>query len=135
VEAKYAIKVVPADWELETPLPFTQAEYDQARPDIESGTRILIYQLGPVDALVSEGAVSQEFIKLSDWPQQTKTNLELHGAKVEYLLPVRILYQRGTPARIPREQVRAALNDPNFPAATWMRISEEAYAQLRGGWV
>src|SRR5215216_609462 len=88
----YALKVVPADWDLEMPLPFTQEEYNQYHDQIVPDMRILIYKASPVDAIVSEGAVTGVFINVGDWPATTQHQLNRPDMQTAYLLPVRVIY-------------------------------------------
>jgi hypothetical protein len=132
--AKYALAVVPADWDLKAPLQLTEAEHTRVVSDIEQDTRVILYQLAPRDAVVAEGAVTpEEIIRVADWPAQNVGDVRPGTA---YLLPVRIAYQRGDEPAVGLNDVRMALEDPAFPRTdqVWVPIDRAVYEHLRVGW-
>lgn len=129
----YALKVVSGDWDIEMPLPFSKAEYERALETIESGMRVVIYQTGNINGIVSEAQVSQPFIHIKEWPEQNLGRLDKLNPETEYLLPVQILYRRhGSEAIMPREVVAERLGEPSFPQPEheWMIIDDDVYHAL-----
>ncbi len=70
----YALKVVPPEWDEQMPIPFTQAEHDQWRDQIQTGTRVLIFKGAPVNQLVAEGEVHGFFVQPHRWSAATATD-------------------------------------------------------------
>jgi hypothetical protein len=131
--SQYAIRVIASDWELEQPLPFSEEGYQRWRDEIEAGTRVVLYQSAPVNAIVAEGQVSGIFVKLDEWPESTRERIpgSVAGTQAAYALPLQILYRRGPTAYIPLEHIREHL-DENFPesALEWLPIEKMAYHEF-----
>ncbi len=122
---RFAIKVVPAEWQHDLPLPFDRATHDAI--DLQQGTRILIYQRGK--GIVGEGEVDGFFVQPDEWMPSSKDDLPVLLADAEYLLPLRMLYSRRDP--IPPSSVQQVLDDPAFPnAVLWRPLSRNEYERL-----
>jgi hypothetical protein len=131
----FALKVVPGSWEIEQPLPFTEAEYQLHRDKMEPGTRVVIYQGAPVNGVVAEGQVNQSFIHVDEWKDSLAVNLRQKN--YPHLLPVQILYQRAGPAAVmPLARVREILGDTEFPrpGQEWIVLENQQYHLLIQGW-
>ncbi len=135
--ARYALKVVPGDWEVEMPLPFTEAEYHRDHETVEPGMHVAIYQDEPVNGMVSAGQVNLAFIHLDEWAVRNLGDLPKLHPEARYLLPLQIGFRRAGPGIMPRERVREILNDPEFPrpGESWLPITYEQYQELIAGWV
>jgi hypothetical protein len=133
----YALKVMPGDWTLDMPLPFSAAQYEQVRNQVEAGTRVVLYAASPVDGIVGEGQVSGVFIRVQDWPATTLGALQALNPQPDYLLPIEVLYRRAGPeAVMPRAQVMEILDDPHFPrpGQDWLVLDDDVYHELIRGW-
>jgi hypothetical protein len=136
--AQFGLKVVPGDWELERPLGFSEAEYQQFSGDIVPGMRILIYKSAPVNAIISEGEVKGTFIHTAEWPQTTLHGIDPTDPHSQYLLPITVIYRRAGPvAPIPLHEVRERLHTMEFPPrdSTFMLVDKDYYVSMTGGWV
>ncbi len=133
----YGIKVVPAEWELDMPIPFTQAEHELARDTIENGTRVLVFKGSPVNALVAEGEVHGFFIRPAEWTASATDGLPPSIANADYLLTLGVLMSRSTDASMfSLEEVRRALDDSTFPRrdGEWRPLDDEHYRRLIRDW-
>jgi hypothetical protein len=133
----YALKVVPADWTLEMPLPFSAAAHEQVRGAVEAGTRVVIYRLSPENGVIAEGEVNGVFIHVQEWPSATLGSLKNLSPQPDYVLPIEVLYRRSTPeAVMPRNEVAAILEDPQFPrpGQDWLVLDDRMYQELIRGW-
>ncbi len=130
--ANYAITVVPADWEPDQVIGFSEAAYKTWRDKIKPGTRVLIYKGDPVNAIVGEAEVLGAFARLADWPQTTikKRPLTATGEAASHVMPLQMLYMRADANRIPYGQVRERITDPAFPNVEWLPIEEDDYHVL-----
>ncbi len=129
----YALKVVPPEWDEQLPIPFTQAEHDQWRDQIQNGTRVLIFKGAPVNQLVAEGEVHGFFVQPHRWSERATHGLPDALALADYLLPLGVLYTRQTPeSRHSLNSVRSALNDPLFPHSPgeWRPLDFKEYQRL-----
>lgn len=129
--AIYAQKVVPGDWDINNPLPFTEEQYQRHASQIESGTSVVIYQAAPVNGIVAEGQVSGVFVHVVEW--QGTSAIRVREAGAPHLLPVQILYKRGGPGIMPLARVREILEDPLFPRPDqdWRLLTNGQYGELR----
>lgn len=129
----YAIKVVPPEWEETMPIPFTKAEHDQWRDQIQNGTRVLIFKSAPVNQLVAEGEVHGFFVQPHRWTPTAVDDLPESLRNADYLLPLGVLYTRKTEqSLISLNGVRIALDDPAFPrhAGEWRPLNFDQYQRL-----
>ena len=129
----YALKVVPPEWTEHMPLPFTQAEHEQWRDQIQNGTRVLIFKGAPVNQLIGEGEVHGFFVQPHRWTPSATDGLPAALAQADYLLPLGMLYTRQSPeSKISLSGVRSALDDPAFPRAPleWRVLTLEQYQRL-----
>jgi hypothetical protein len=129
----YALKVVPHEWTEHMPLPFTQAEHEQWRDQIQNGTRVLIFKGAPVNQLIGEGEVHGFFVQPHRWASAATDGLPAALAQADYLLPLGMLYIRQSPeSKISLSGVRSALDDPAFPRAPleWRVLTLEQYQRL-----
>jgi len=118
VVIQYAIKVVPPEWDSNMPIPFTKETHDRWREELQNGTRVLIFKSAPVNLLVGEGEVHGFFIQPKEWASAAIDGLPPNIRGADYLLPLGMVYLRGSEySRLYLEDVRAALEDPNFPAS------------------
>jgi len=133
----YTLKVVPGEWTLDMPLPFSAAQYEQVRSQVEPGTRVVIYQRSPVNGIISEGQVSGVFIRVQDWPPTTLGSIQSLHPQPDYLLPIEVLYRRiGPEAVMTRSAVADVLDDPHFPhpGQDWLLLDDDVYHELIRGW-
>jgi hypothetical protein len=132
--ALYVLKVVPGDWEIDTPLPFTDAHYQRIRDQVKDGTRIVIYQDSPENAVVAEAEVGVPFIHVDEWKHTSAVRTREKGYL--HLLPVRILYRRAGPGEMSQARVRDVLKDRHFPTTDhdWIELSREQYEELIRDW-
>jgi hypothetical protein len=122
---RYAIKVVPPEWEAPMPLPFDKTSHDYSK--IEQGTRVLVFRRG--EGIIGEGEVKGFFVQPSEWPPETKDTLSPAVAGADYLLPLGMLYSREKP--ITQDEVRQALDDHSFPPGdVWRPIDQSMYHML-----
>ena len=123
---RYAIKVVPPEWQEPMPLPFNKTTHDYSK--IDQGMRVLVYRSG--EGIIGEGEVRAFFLRPDEWPSQSTAQLPASIAQAEYLLPLAMLYQRDRV--ISPDGVRDLLDDRSFPqsADTWRPIGEDLYEAL-----
>ncbi len=125
VVTRYAIQVVPPEWDDTMPLPFDRATHDSGA--VEQGTHVLVYRRG--EGIIGEGEVKGYFVQPDMWTPQSKMHLPDSLARADYLLPLGMVYRREE--AIPPEAVRAALDDPAFPlGSSWHPIDRDAYDRL-----
>ncbi len=124
--SRYAIKVVPPEWQEPMPLPFNKNTHDYSK--VEEGTRVLVYRSG--EGIVGEGEVHAFFLRPDEWPSQNKGNLPASVAQADYLLPLTMLYVRDRV--VTPDGVRDILDDRSFPQSvdTWRPIGSELYDAL-----
>jgi hypothetical protein len=123
---RYAIKVVPPEWQETMPLPFNKTTHDYSK--IDQGTRVLVYRSG--EGIIGEGEVHGFFLRPDEWPAQTTANLPASLAQADYLLPLGMLYTRDRV--ISPDGVRDLLDDRSFPQSieAWRPIGEDLYEAL-----
>ena len=122
---RYAIKVVPPDWQDTLPLPFHKNI--QAYNKIEIGTHVLIYRFEA--GIIGDAEIRSPFVLPVAWEAAAKIELppSLRGA--DLLLPLEAVYYRGKV--VPPETVRQILSDPLFPQLeNWRPIDAQTYQQL-----
>jgi len=122
---RYAIKVVPPDWQDTLPLPFHKNI--QAYNKIEIGTHVLIYRFEA--GIIGDAEIRSPFISPHEWEASAKIELppSLRGA--DLLLPLEAVYYRGKV--VPPETVRQILSDSLFPQLeNWRPIDPQTYQQL-----
>ena len=124
--SRYAIKVVPPEWQETMPLPFNKTTHDYSK--IEQGTRVLVYRSG--EGIVGEGDIEGYFVRPQEWPAQSREQLPPVLAEADYLLPVAMLYLRER--SISPDKVRDLLDDRSFPQSidTWRPIGLDLYDEL-----
>ena len=122
---RYAIKVVPPEWDYSMPLPFSRTMHDYNR--IESGMRVLIYRSGV--GIVGETEINSPFATPNEWPSDLIDDMPGAVASADYFLPLGGLYYRGKV--IHPDVVRQILSDSTFPAfEAWRPIDAQTYQQL-----
>ncbi|MBI1257743.1 MAG: hypothetical protein GC204_09755 [Chloroflexi bacterium] len=124
--SRYAIKVVPPEWQDTMPLPFNKTTHDYSK--IEQGTRVLVYRSG--EGIVGEGDVEGYFVRPHEWPTESAEQLPPALAQADYLLPIAMLYLRERV--ISPDKVRDLLDDRSFPQGidTWRPIGLDLYDEL-----
>lgn len=122
---RYAIKVVPHDWQESLPLPFHKTSRDYSK--IEPEMHILVYQ--QTVGIIGDTVVTTLFLTAREWADQNTGSLPNALADADYLLPFDALYYRGKV--IPPQAVRDILSDPTFPRLDgWRPISAEIHHQF-----
>ena len=131
----YALAVVPPGWQSGMPLPFTKAGHEQWQDRLEAGTRLVFYDPSR-QAIIGEGEVQGIFIQPKEWPKTSTDDLPSSIANADYVLPVRVLYQREALALIPLAEVRRALEDDHFPQGVGeaRELDDGAYQRLTENW-
>jgi hypothetical protein len=135
VVSLYALAVLPQGWNFGMPLPFSKAAHDLWKDRLEAGTRLVFYD--PTrQAITGEGEVHGIFIQPKEWPATSTDDLPPSIASAEYVLPVRVLYQRDALALIPLAEVRRALEDDSFPQSSEevRELDSGAYQLLTQNW-
>lgn len=129
----YALAVVPAGWQTENPILFSEAEHDAIRPSFESGMRVLIYEDAPVNAIIAQAQASG-FVRTTDWPQANLGDINPNDPEQSYALGLQVQFALHTPnAQVSQARVREVLNDPAFPrpGRQWIFLDREQYDALR----
>lgn len=127
----YAIAAVPPEWETEFSLGFSSVSYEQWHKRIEPGTRILIYKVDPVNAIIAEAEVQDNvFVPLEDLPEANKSPLLTHaGHSADYALPLRVIHVYPQRHYVAPEQLTSFMNRDQMD--TWIPIDDETYRALR----
>lgn len=132
---QYALAVVPADWDNEKPLLFSEVQYQDIRDKLEPGTRVLLYRNDPEDAVIGLAQVhSGAFQKTSEWPQQNLGNINASDPAQAYALPLEVVFRLHTKdAQVSGERVREVLDDSGFPhgGERWRVLTPEQYNAVR----
>jgi hypothetical protein len=133
-DSKHAFMVVvPANWTPDMPIGLSQATHDRFVGSLEGGVRVLIYKGDPVNAIVAEGEVIDHLmVRLDDWPHIRPRERPLTGTgqPADYVLPLRILYQRASFDYIDLPTVQEWIDNPDFPNVEWMPINADAYGEF-----
>jgi len=135
--AKFALAVVPADWNDKMPLTFSQAQYEAIRDEVVSGTELILFSGAPANEVIGQGQVHGSFLKTSEWPAQNLGSIDPANPEMAYLLPIEVLFRlKGPVAPVPLDRVREALRDPDFPqpGEHWRVLKQDEYDALRDGW-
>jgi len=133
-DSAYAsIVVVPADWTPDIPVGLSEDAHKRYFQTLQSGARVLIYKAAPVDAIVAEAEVIDQFmIRVEDWPGASAEGgtMTAVGTRADYVLPLRILYIRPSFTYIGLPVVQDWIDEPDFPYVEWTPISQEAYQEF-----
>ena len=125
--SRYAIKVVPPEWQETMPLPFNKTTHDYSK--IEQGTRVLVYRSG--EGIIGEGEVRRLLSAPARMAvRKAREQLPPSVAQADYLLPLAMLYLRERV--ITPDGVRDLLDDRSFPQSvdTWRPIGLDLYDEL-----
>jgi hypothetical protein len=136
--AMYALMIVPHDWDTDQAPGLSEAGYEQWKHEIEAGIRVVLFKDAPVSAVVAEGELSGIALKLAELPSQNihHTPMTRFGKQADYVLPIRILYQRDETTQIPLATVRQYLDDALFPQPSeeWRLLDDQTYQAVIQGW-
>lgn len=130
----YALAVLPAGWDLEKPLTFSRAQYQDIREKVDPGTRLLLYRPAPEDAVIAQAQVHGTFLETSEWPEENLGSIDASDPGQAYLLPIEVVFRlHGPEATISGDRVREVLEDPGFPhgGERWRLLTPEQYNALR----
>ncbi|MEQ8673808.1 MAG: hypothetical protein RLP44_03925 [Aggregatilineales bacterium] len=130
---QYGIITVPATWNINRPIGFSQNEYQQWHEEIKTGCRVLVFQSAPVYAIVAEGIVQDNiFQKLENWPlQSTHPVMTFEGNEAEYVMTLRILRNYSTSTHIPADRVGKVADLDTISTRTWTPLDVDIYRALR----
>jgi len=127
----YAIALVPPTWEADHSLGFTQADYERWHTELTSGTRILVYKVAPVNAILAEGVVQDDvFIPLAEVPEENRSQLfTSDGQTADYALPLRITLVYEQRHYLSQEQLSEIAQATELE--TIIPVDAETYRRLR----
>ena len=126
---RYAIKVVPADWQDTLPLPFHKNI--QAYNKIELGTHVLIYRREA--GIIGDAEIRSAFVQPDAWAELAKLEqLPACLLGADSLLPLEAIYYRGKV--VPPENVRQILSDQLFRRSmAGVRLTRRCISSCSGG--
>ncbi len=159
----FAIKLVKAGWNDLESIQFSEHEFDQWKNELNSGTRLLIFEPDVANAIIAEVEITEDFNKQSIMPQMTAISLGLSqtgmngttttsgatpvgGVMVDaedhvpdsgvYTIPVDHIHKRENVNSISVKRVREVIGIDNFPRVdeTFLPLDESAYENLVAEW-
>ena len=133
--SKYGIKLVWGGYRtyLDKVVGFSPAAYKRWKDDIQSGTRMLLYETTKNKG--AQGIVSE--VEVVDGFDNTATfGLESPTEEHDHLVTIKVIHNIDTVPIIPRKQVQALLNSDHYPQQndSWTPISEKLYNDFMKLW-
>lgn len=126
---RYGIKIVWSMWNDYPGVGFSDSAYYRWKDSLSPGTRMLLYEISPTQAITGEAKVSGSFADGEKIPPQTKEH--------PHMLPLEILRSKSTVTPIPLKTIREILRDDRFPlqGESWHPLSEYQYNLILEKWV